>query len=360
MFLSRDTDYSGHVESDHASSTSTDGSGSGSSSNVTAIIIGVVVGGVAAIAITAGILFFLYKKRRWDRIRRREEQLLSYHTQAGWKADDAELATMAGRPSSSLSAYRAHSADINDRPPAYQTLHVPVYDPSSTQADAPHSDSHLRISMDELIPACLSLYGFATVQQPADEAVLVFGTNLSGKSNGAVLRKEMACAQALMRAFPPETIHVSEPTRTWSEWKSDIAAAKANPRSAHSRIYRSQTTYRMGFPSVDFMREVAEKLNDLKGIEIFELHWVLSVEARDSLVSKAAQSAMRDAGRRAGILARRAGFSILPLPMTDLESRGNWAALPAFWKDDAGGRHLDMEPRMFQVNATVKGNFFIW
>ncbi|RHZ62785.1 uncharacterized protein CDV56_106830 [Aspergillus thermomutatus] len=130
MVLSRDTTYSGHVESDHASSTPTDGSGSGSSNNVTSIIIGVVVGGVAAIAITAGILFFLYKKRRWDRIHRREEQLLAYHIQAGLKADDAELATMPGRPSSSLSIYRAHSDDINDQPPAYQTLHVPVYDPS--------------------------------------------------------------------------------------------------------------------------------------------------------------------------------------------------------------------------------------
>jgi hypothetical protein len=37
---------------------------------------------------------------------------------------------MAGRPSSSFSFYRAHSADINDRPPAYQSVHVPVYDPS--------------------------------------------------------------------------------------------------------------------------------------------------------------------------------------------------------------------------------------
>jgi hypothetical protein len=37
---------------------------------------------------------------------------------------------MRGRPSSSLSMYRAHSDDISDRPPAYQTLHVPVYDPS--------------------------------------------------------------------------------------------------------------------------------------------------------------------------------------------------------------------------------------
>ncbi|GFF28114.1 hypothetical protein IFM46972_02259 [Aspergillus udagawae] len=130
MVISRDTNDSGHVESDHASSTSTDSPGSGSSNNVTSIIIGVVVGGVAAIAITAGILFFLYKKRRWDRIRRHEEQLLEYHIQAGLKADDAELGTMRGRPSSSLSMYRAHSDDISDRPPAYQTLHVPVYDPS--------------------------------------------------------------------------------------------------------------------------------------------------------------------------------------------------------------------------------------
>ncbi|EDP50219.1 conserved hypothetical protein [Aspergillus fumigatus A1163] len=30
---------------------------------------------------------------------------------------------MRGRPSSSLSIYRAHSADINDQPPAYQILH---------------------------------------------------------------------------------------------------------------------------------------------------------------------------------------------------------------------------------------------
>lgn len=214
--------------------------------------------------------------------------------------------------------------------------------------------------MDELIPGCLSLYGFATVQQPADQGALVFGTNLSGPSNGAVIRKEIACAQALTRAFPPETLNVFEPTRTWSEWKSEIGAAKANPRSAHARIYRSQTTYRMGFGSVDYMREVAEKLNGLKGIEIFELHWVLSVEARDSLVSKAAQSAMKDAGRRGNLLARRAGLSILPLPMTDLECRGNGLVLPASWKDDAGGRHLDVEPRMFQLNAIVKGHFIIW
>jgi hypothetical protein len=214
--------------------------------------------------------------------------------------------------------------------------------------------------MDELIAGCLSLYGFATVQQPADEAILVFGTNLSGPSNEAVLRKEAACARVLKRAFPPETIKVFEPTRTWAEWKSDAVAAKLDPRSAQSRIYRSQTTYRMGFGSVAFLRLVAEKLNGLKGIEIFELNWILSEEGRASLVSKASQSTMKDAARRGELLARRAGFSILPLPMTDLEWRGSWAALPASWKDDAGGRHLDMEPRMFEINATVKGNFFIW
>lgn len=232
-----------------------------------------------------------------------------------------------------------------------------------TQANAPHLDTHLRISMDEMVAGCLCLYGFATVQQPADQAALVFGTNLSAASNGAVIRKEIACAEALTRAFPPDSIHVFEPTRTWSEWKSDTVAANANPRSARARIYRSQTTYRMGFGDLDFMRHVAKKLDDHKGVEILELHWLLSREAIRFLEFEVAQSAMKDAGRRAEVLARRAGLSFAPLRMTDLEWRANGDILPASWKDaenDAGGRYLDMEPRMFQFNAIVKGNFIIW
>ncbi|RHZ62786.1 SIMPL domain-containing protein [Aspergillus thermomutatus] len=217
--------------------------------------------------------------------------------------------------------------------------------------------------MDEMIAGRLCLYGFATVQQQADEAVLVFGTNLSGESNRAVIRKEMACAQTLMQAFPPQSIHVLEPTRTWSEWKSDTGVAKANPRSARARTYRSQTTYRMGFGDVNFMRDVEKKLNGHNGVEILELYWLLSDEASQSLEFKAAQAAMKDAGRRAEILARKAGLSFAPLQMTDLEWRGNEQPLPAFWKDaenDAGGRHLDMDPRIFQLNAIVKANFIIW
>ncbi|KAM0108569.1 hypothetical protein ACP6JB_005792 [Aspergillus fumigatus] len=219
------------------------------------------------------------------------------------------------------------------------------------------------MGMDEMVAGCLCLYGFATVQQPADQAALVFGTNLSAASNGAVIRKEIACAQALTRAFPPRSIHVFEPTRTWSEWKNDPVAPDANPRSARARIYRSQTTYRMGFGDVDFMRHVAKKLDDHKGVEILELHWLLSRETIRSLEVEIAQSAMKDAGRRAEVLARRAGLNFAPLRMTDFEWRANGEILPASWKDaenDTGGRYLDMEPRMFQFNAIIKGNFIIW
>ncbi|KAL2818784.1 hypothetical protein BDW59DRAFT_151830 [Aspergillus cavernicola] len=59
---------------------------SGSSDKTTAIIIGVVIGGVAAIAITAGIIFFLIKKRKWDRIRQCEERLLDYQLATGYSS----------------------------------------------------------------------------------------------------------------------------------------------------------------------------------------------------------------------------------------------------------------------------------
>ncbi|KAL2861770.1 hypothetical protein BJX68DRAFT_11652 [Aspergillus pseudodeflectus] len=55
----------------------------GSSSKTTSIIIGVVVGGVAAIAITAGIMFFFIKKRKWDKIRQCEERLIDYQLATG-------------------------------------------------------------------------------------------------------------------------------------------------------------------------------------------------------------------------------------------------------------------------------------
>ncbi|KAL4922492.1 hypothetical protein BDW62DRAFT_172637 [Aspergillus aurantiobrunneus] len=58
----------------------------GSSNKTTQVIIGVVVGGVAAIAITAGIIFFLIKKRKWDRLRQCEERLIDYQLTTGYSS----------------------------------------------------------------------------------------------------------------------------------------------------------------------------------------------------------------------------------------------------------------------------------
>ncbi|KAE8152618.1 hypothetical protein BDV25DRAFT_150744 [Aspergillus avenaceus] len=108
------------------------------------VIIGVVVSGVAVIAITAGILCFLFKRRRWDRIRRREEEMLTMHGSMGYKpeeftADDHTM--MPPRPSSSMHSYnqaqdqptQTHGRLSDDTPPpAYTT--IPAYDPSRYHA----------------------------------------------------------------------------------------------------------------------------------------------------------------------------------------------------------------------------------
>ncbi|KAK1142864.1 hypothetical protein N8T08_007298 [Aspergillus melleus] len=75
-----DAVHRNHIRSDDYESTD---SSSFSNTSRDRIIIGVVVGGVAAIAITAGILFALFKKRKWDRIRRYEEQVLAAHAADG-------------------------------------------------------------------------------------------------------------------------------------------------------------------------------------------------------------------------------------------------------------------------------------
>ncbi|KAI9931009.1 hypothetical protein ASPWEDRAFT_23122 [Aspergillus wentii DTO 134E9] len=109
-----------------------DGDGSGELSTQDQIIIGVVVGGVAVIAITAGIVFVIWKKRRWDRIQRHEEQLLAYHLPPTYKVN-----THPSRPQSYYNPVRE-----TDRPPTYhQTLSssLPVYDPSKYQDLRPTS-----------------------------------------------------------------------------------------------------------------------------------------------------------------------------------------------------------------------------
>ncbi|KAF7597250.1 hypothetical protein BBP40_008092 [Aspergillus hancockii] len=113
-----------------------------SDSSTTQIIIGTVLGGIAAIAITAGVLFILFKKRRWDRIRRYEEEMLVMHAPMGYKPDDASMGPP--RPSSSMLSYNQYQpqepqhTDPRGRlsgdtpPPAYTT--IPAYDPSRYHA----------------------------------------------------------------------------------------------------------------------------------------------------------------------------------------------------------------------------------
>ncbi|KAL5342800.1 hypothetical protein BJX70DRAFT_355780 [Aspergillus crustosus] len=152
--------------------------GDSGNNKTTQIIIGVVVGGVAAIAITAGIIFFLVKKRKWDRIRKCEERLIDYQLATGYSSKQNSrsvtpedyLNMMASPPATSTttnttmypygpgdirapgeghqpgsrargmsapaSTTLAASAEITTQgpshdvpPPAYQTLHQ-QYDPS--------------------------------------------------------------------------------------------------------------------------------------------------------------------------------------------------------------------------------------
>ncbi|BAE59231.1 unnamed protein product [Aspergillus oryzae RIB40] len=109
------------------------------------IIIGVVLGCVAAIAITAGILFFLLKKRRWDRIRQYEEDMLVMQAPMGYTPQGCPSGSQGierPRPYSSMYSYsqpreqnHTHPRGRLSRdtpPPAYTT--IPAYDPSKYQA----------------------------------------------------------------------------------------------------------------------------------------------------------------------------------------------------------------------------------
>ncbi|KAL2836578.1 hypothetical protein BJY01DRAFT_54931 [Aspergillus pseudoustus] len=176
LFFPRD-EYSQPQTADEAA----DSQGSGD--NTTAVIIGAVVGGVAAIAITAGIIFFFVKKRRWDRIRQCEERLIDYQLATGYSSklqsrsvtpedhqlymnmlaaqqqqqtsttttpypyspvnglSDPRMAALGGQGTGAVTGMRARGmsapASTTPRqgpspevpPPAYQSLH-PRYDPS--------------------------------------------------------------------------------------------------------------------------------------------------------------------------------------------------------------------------------------
>ncbi|KAE8382941.1 hypothetical protein BDV26DRAFT_195563 [Aspergillus bertholletiae] len=100
------------------------------------IIVGVVLGCVAVIAITAGILFILFKKRRWDRIRQYEESMLAMHAPIGYPGDYQGMERP--RPYSSMYSYSRPQEQPRGTlagespPPAYTT--IPAYDPSRYHA----------------------------------------------------------------------------------------------------------------------------------------------------------------------------------------------------------------------------------
>ncbi|PLN82949.1 hypothetical protein BDW42DRAFT_165490 [Aspergillus taichungensis] len=125
-------------------------SDSNPSDNTTQVIVGVVIGGVVVIAMTAGILIYFLKKRKRNHAVHREEQSLALHasTTHGRKSRENDPGTGQQRPPSSLSFphpihtvgagvdARAHNQSPSP-PPAYQPR-LPVYDPSRYQrVDAP-------------------------------------------------------------------------------------------------------------------------------------------------------------------------------------------------------------------------------
>ncbi|KAL4804293.1 hypothetical protein BDV18DRAFT_162057 [Aspergillus unguis] len=95
----------------------------GPSDKTTQIVIGVVVGGVAAIAITAGIIFIFIKKRKWAKLRDREEQLINYQLASGYSSKLASrsatpedyLSTMASPPPTSTTTTYPYSYPYDPR-----------------------------------------------------------------------------------------------------------------------------------------------------------------------------------------------------------------------------------------------------
>ncbi|KAL4770431.1 hypothetical protein BDW60DRAFT_78833 [Aspergillus nidulans var. acristatus] len=121
------------------SRTTADYTGSGSDSEqhgpsdkTTRIVVGVVVGGVAAIAITAGIIFFFMKKRKWDRIRQCEERLIDYQLATGYSS---KLQSRSVTPEDYLSM-------VASSPPAASTATTYAYDPSAVAAGQGQGQGH--------------------------------------------------------------------------------------------------------------------------------------------------------------------------------------------------------------------------
>lgn len=119
-------------------------------------------------SVTAGILALIFKKRKWDHIRRREEALLALHapptydsssdnnnttttttttTDNGDRWTSTSLPGRKVHPSSPIPSVQYQvSRDIEEQPPAYETHAIPVYDPSRyhQQQQHYHNQHHFR------------------------------------------------------------------------------------------------------------------------------------------------------------------------------------------------------------------------
>ncbi|KAL6238876.1 hypothetical protein BDW75DRAFT_200509 [Aspergillus navahoensis] len=104
----------------------------GPSDKTTRIVVGVVVGGVAAIAITAGIIFFFMKKRKWDRIRQCEERLMDYQLATGYSS---KLQSRSVTPEDYLSRMASSPAPTS-------TATTYAYDPSAVAAAQGQGQGH--------------------------------------------------------------------------------------------------------------------------------------------------------------------------------------------------------------------------
>ncbi|KAL4946721.1 hypothetical protein BDV06DRAFT_54887 [Aspergillus oleicola] len=254
--------------------------GNHDSNKTTQIIIGVVVGGVAAIAITAGIIFFLIKKRKWDRLRQCEERLIDYQLATGYSSKlqsrsvtpEDYLSMMASPPPTSTTTTYPYNAEAvapgqgqeqrpvtrsrgmsapatttlstaarvqspESPPPAYQTLH-PRYDPSrysqmstrfSSSFDIPRSSTSNLASNASRITRGLSFSGLLSGHNP----------NLETRPESSMwFQQQQRGSQYQPSQYQPGPASSGyTPASTWTS-PSEATATTAGPSASNSTSAR--------------------------------------------------------------------------------------------------------------------------
>ncbi|KAL4782466.1 hypothetical protein BJX76DRAFT_290455 [Aspergillus varians] len=187
------------------------------SNNTTQVIIGVVIGGVAAIAITAGIIWFFVKKRKWDRIRQCEERLIDY-----------QLAT-------------SNSSKQNSRSvtPDYQ-----VYYPMGS---APPTSTTTTTTASYAYDSRTTTAAVAAAPTGPEHR---YGSRARGMSAPASTSLSSAPAQA-PEAPPPayQTLHPTYDPSRYSQISTRFSASFENPRSSTSTAAGNENRNTRGLSS---------------------------------------------------------------------------------------------------------------